>query len=520
MKKISEKLFCIILCVIILCCSSFSFSSFASDRNDGSDIPIIYIIGSGEVIYVKDENGTERNLFPVQLPVDKFVQVAKDNIGMFAKALVTQEWTDFGNLVRDTVSPYYHELALDENGNAPNGSTCRWTYNKENLKKANENGRYPTHNYEFIYDWRMDPYKIADDLHQYIEDVLEVTGEEHVAIMGRCLGACIAAAYMDKYDCEYVTDLIIYAGALKGATICSKLFSGDLYLDDDGIERYVYDMSLSPDKLTNELIQAFVTVFNATYGLDIACWAVNNVWDNIYLDIMPQILIDSFGTWPGYWSMVSDEDYVRAKENVFHNADMEKWSGFIDIIDNYHYNVQVKAEEHLKEYSERGIDVYNITKYGYQAIPLSVPSDMISDSYCSVEQASFGATTSSLFSTFSDEYIATADERYISPDKQIDASTCLFPEKTWFIKNMQHKSFPGEMDAFLNEMVNTPDMNIYSDSKYPQYMVLVNNNPVPMNQDNMDTTQRYVHNFWDSLRILFKNLFTLLKNKIQTNNPV
>ena len=26
----------------------------------------------------------------------------------------------------------------------------------------------------------------------------------------------------------------------------------------------------------------------------------------------------------------------------------------------------------------------------------------------------------------------------ISPDRTVDASTCLFPEKTWFIKNIKH----------------------------------------------------------------------------------
>ena len=32
------------------------------------------------------------------------------------------------------------------------------------------------------------------------------------------------------------------------------------------------------------------------------------------------------------------------------------------------------------------------------------------------------------------------DMKYISPDKTIDASTCFFAEKTWFIKNLQHGS--------------------------------------------------------------------------------
>lgn len=514
MKKIFIKAVSAFMSFVILAGSVFCVPAFASDNSKGTDIPMIYIIGSGCDIYVKDEDGTERTLFPVNLPVDSFVQVAEDNIDVFAKAVFTQEWKEFGDLVRDTISPYYHELALDENGKAPNGSTCRWTYSKENLLKEKQDGAYPTHAYEFFYDWRMDPYKIADDLHQFIEDVLEVTGEDHVAITGRCLGACIAAAYMDKYDCEYVTDLVFYASALNGATICSKLFSGDMYLDADGIDRFMSDVDISIADFSKELIQAFITVFNGIYGLDTLCWAVNNVWDNIYLDILPQILIDSFGTWPGYWSMVSDSDYIRAKENVFHNADMEKWAPFIDIIDNYHYNVMVKAPEHLKEYEKRGIVVSNITKYGYQPIPLSKPSDELSDSYCTVYEASMGATTAKMDSTLclcgKDK-----DSKYISPDKQIDASTCLFPDRTWFIKNLEHKTFPAEVNPLIHEIVNAHGMTVDTDEKYPQFLVLDNWNPVPMTQENHNTTERYKRSFFESLEIVLKQVWEWIKTSVK-----
>lgn len=512
-----KKTLSIVLSLIFTVSALICVPVHAAGNDDGTDIPLIYIIGSGQEIYVTDEDGTQRTLYPVELPVDQFMQVAKDNIGVFVKALFTQKWTDFGNLIRDTISPLYHELALDENGEAPNGSTGRWSYSKETINTQKVNGKYPTQNFEFNYDWRMDPYKIADQLHQYIEDVLEVTGEKQVAIMGRCLGACIATAYMEKYDGEYVSDLVIYASALNGATICSKLFSGDLYLDADGIERYVNDIDINIEGLTKELVNSFVTVFNDTYGLDLACWAVNNVWENIYLDIMPQILIDSFGTFPGYWSMVSDRDYIRAKNNIFHNADMEKWAPFIDIIDNYHYNVQMKAPELFKDYESRGIIISNVTKYGYQAIPLSAPSDAISDSYCTVFDASMGAGSTSLFTTFSDEYVANAEAngtaKYISPDRQIDASTCLFPDRTWFIKNYKHKDFFGEVDPLLNSIVNGHgEFTVNSEERYPQFMVIDGFTPVPMTSENQNTTQRYESDFFASFKLVTEWFFSLIKN--------
>ena len=53
----------------------------------------------------------------------------------------------------------------------------------------------------------------------------------------------------------------------------------------------------------------------------------------------------------------------EAKELVFHDADMELYADFIELIDSYHYNVQVPAEEIIrKQYEEDGVEYYNITK--------------------------------------------------------------------------------------------------------------------------------------------------------------
>ena len=82
----------------------------------------------------------------------------------------------------------------------------------------------------------MDPFKNAEKLHQYIEDVMYVTGAEKIALTGRCMGAALTDAYMQKYNGEYVSDYIVYNSAANGATQCSKAFCGELYLDSDAVE--------------------------------------------------------------------------------------------------------------------------------------------------------------------------------------------------------------------------------------------------------------------------------------------
>lgn len=523
MKKILSKGLSIILSLVLaLSAITVCLPSMAADDVPGTDIPLIYVVGQGSGLMVT-ENGKRRDVYPVEYDTDEILQIAKDNIDVFAKAVFTQEWTEFGNLIRDVLKPMFEELALDENGESPYNVVSISSYSLSSIKKKKPvNGKYPTRLYTFNYDWRMDPNKIADQLHQLIEYVVQATGSDHVALSGRCEGACVTAAYMEKYDGQYVSDLIQNCSALNGATVLSKCFAGDIYLDADGVERFVYDLKISADEMTNQLIESFVTLFNKTYGLDLACWAVNNVWEDIYLDIMPQTLIETFGTWPGFWSMVGDEDYERAKENVFHNADMEKWAPFIDIIDDFHYNVQVKAAENYLKYADKGIDVYNITKYGYQTIPVSEPANVLSDSYVTVPNSSYGATVTNIDTYFSDSYIENAKAngtlKYISPDRQIDASTCLMPDRTWFIKNVPHKDFPADVDRLIDAMVNTDGFTVDSSEEFPQYMIFENDVISPLTSEYPDTMEKYEHSFFEALKRFFEALQVFIKDYFASKN--
>ena len=357
-------------------------------------------------------------------------------------------------------------------------------------------------------------------MHQYIEDVKFVTGAEKVALYGRCLGSNVVAAYMQKYDGENVCEVIHYASAFYGATQCSKLFTGELFLHPDGINRYVYDIDLEIDMYLKEFIQAFVTLLNKTYGLDIVSWAVENVLKDIYLDIFPRIMIESYGTFPGYWSMVSIDDFDKAMETVFYGSDTDEYSELIKKIETYRNTVQLTFEETVESQKEKGIEFSNIVKYGLQTVPITKNSDVLSDATVTVAESGFGATATLVDETFSDEYINKAIEnqtvRYISPDRQIDASTCLLPDTTWFIKNLYHKDFPSCVNGLVSDIVNNKDFDIYSNDEYPQYLVYneEQNTILPMTSDNLNTTERWDVTYFEALISFIKNLFLIIKNLI------
>ncbi|MBQ8575730.1 MAG: hypothetical protein IJ447_06785 [Clostridia bacterium] len=520
MKKMAKKVLSIILCLtLILGTFVFAVSTSASDNAAGTDIPLVYVVGTGAHLIADNPDGTTRKIFPLQLPENFIMDTVEENIDVFAKAVITQQWDEFCDVIYDTMAPLYADLLLDENGNPRDNSRVDIS-NIDRINPTKTNGKYGTEQFQFAYDWRIDPYVTAEKLHEYIEAVLAATGEKEVALLGRCLGDCITAAYMEKYDGQYIADYISYASAVNGAEFCSKAFCGELYLDADGIERYIYDLELSTDSNINELIQAFATVLNETYGLDFLAWSVNNVYPDIYLNIVPRLLRDTYSNFPAYWAMVSDADYEKAKETVFYGADMEKYANFINIIDNYHYNVQVKIPELWSDFEDKGIQMANVTKYGYQTIPVTEDADSLGEDFCTVTAASLGATTSTIDTVLSDEYIANAQangtDKYISPDTQIDASTCVLPDTTWFIKNLDHTTFPPCVNLLFDNIINVDNYNVFMDEDYPQYLVYDTDDEAmyPMYEGNMSTTDRYNPSFWDSLKKVLEFLFGLIKNAI------
>ncbi len=521
MKKYFKKALSLFLSLtIVFTICAFAFPS-ATALKTYADIPVIYVEGQGTTLGIKQPDGSYDKVYGIEIPEGYIEQIVKDNIDVFARAVLTQDWTDFCDVLYEAMAPLYAEIKLDENGEAPNGSRVAWDWSKESINAQTVNGQYEFDQFRYHYDWRMDPYKTAEDLHAYIETVLEVTGQEKVALVGRCLGTCITMAYMEKYDGQYVADHILYASALAGVDFCSKAFTGELYLESDGVERFIYDLDITADEMMTDFIRSFVTVANDIYGLDLALWAINNVLPDIKLMVFPRILRDTYASFPSYWAMVGHDDYEKAKEVVFYGAEEGKFDNFIKIIDDYHYNVQVPAAEILKEQAQAGIDYYNITKYGIQAVPVTDNSEAVSDCYVDIPSASMGATSATVDEDLSDEYIASVEAagkgKYISPDKKIDASTALFPDQTWFIKNLDHKNFPDIVNLFMVEMINTEDFNIESNENYPQYIVYDEDTDTlsPMTAENENTTERWDVSFFDALKTLLNTIIKLIKDAVK-----
>ena len=169
--------------------------------------------------------------------------------------------------------------------------------------------------------------------------------------------------------------------------------------------------------------------------------------------------------------MVTAEKYEQAKEFIFKD-DHDEYSSLIALTDEY-FEMQKNCNEFLRSISSQ-VNICVISKYGLPEIPLSENAGEESDIYLATRLSSHGATCADYDSTLSGRYIKQRTEQgyanYISPDRKIDASTCALPETTWFVKGMAHRCFSACVDTLSVQFVNSDNMNVNSDEKYPQFL--------------------------------------------------
>lgn len=430
--------------------------------------PIIYIIGR-TAIFNADGNYVGAG------DLGAITGVVEANAGLFAEAMVLGNWNTYANAIYNGVEPIFRDYRLNNDGEVDNGSHIVWSYDKSTLPHVQGN----LYTYRFEYDGREDPCDIADDLHQYIEDVKAVTGSDTVHVVSRCLGSNIATAYFAEYGWDDVETAVFYASAAMGYDYISDLFSGHIAFSAESINNFV-DERVGPedieDDATRELVKAMV---NSAQKLGILKYGTNyakQVFNQVAGKLVDRLVLASYGTCPGYWAMVNDTRFEEAKEYVFGDEANTTYKNLVEKIDNYHYNVMNNTIDMLKQMEADGVKINVICKYGLQTPPFVSSSKELSDNTIDVYSQSFyGATCANTGHTLTKDYIKAAQkagtDALISGDKMIDSSTALFPDQTWYIKNYEHAPFYDCFNQMIMDMCYSEDqMTVFSDERYPQYL--------------------------------------------------
>ena len=472
----------------------------------GGAVPSVYIVGGNGGLL----NAEGEMVLPIETPEGYLGEAVSDCAGDLAKALIlrTPEATQaYKEKLLSWVAPIYEDVVMDRNGN-PIGTyvpTCGWSSEPfvipEVMPDLISDGVYDLRAYEFNYDWRLDPVVNAAKLDSYINAVLLGTGAEKVNLLGRCEGGTILMAYLAEYGHEKVNKIFFNTTASNGYILASAIFSGEMEFSAKEINAFLKNnpnfsldsldlSSLSSGEDLLALLKAFLDASSAIPGVDPAGALVNRLYSDLIREMIPDILMVSYGTFPAVWAMVDNDHFDAALSYVFAGREAE-YAGLIERIVYYHENVSLKTEELLRACEADGIAVGCVTKYGYPAMPLCAESDMLSDGHALVSEVSFGATTSTHSGTLDEKYIARrvseGKGKYISADKKIDASTGMFPDTSWFIGNLEHQYFPYLIDYLTQAFFVSDGMTVDTDPAYPQFMVFNEEYRLdPLTEENAD----------------------------------
>ena len=456
----------------------------------GSDVPVILLGGDGDVIYDADGN--------VAVDMNDFGTVFRTSGGgdgiMSAVAGVLQpfllegvlrgKWDNYYANLQKEVSDLTETLRLDENGNPRNGTDISAAHraaverNKSTDKKGDK-GYYGLQDYRFWYDWRLNPMEIADELHEYIEGVKAATGKERVSVICRCVGVNVVLAYIAKYGPDSLCGLGIDGSTSFGGEFISEALTGRFKLDADAISRFLTDYNELGMIDISEFALASVDLLaksGLVKGLTAAVRAT--IYDKVVEGVTSALALGTFFTLPCYWSFVAPEDYDTAIRFVFGEEGSEKrqtYAGLIEKLDSYHEAVGLHVAELIDGVVDAGANLAIISKYGFQIFPVCSTNDRPSDQYSTVNHSSFGATTSTAFDTLPDDYVAARQAQgkgeFISPDRTIDASTCRYPDNTWFLKGARHGNWTEGENRILYTVTTADRPVTVNDLSLPRFLV-------------------------------------------------
>ncbi|MDO4380718.1 MAG: hypothetical protein Q4D20_07590, partial [Clostridia bacterium] len=142
------------------------------------------------------------------------------------------------------------------------------------------------------------------------------------------------------------------------------------------------------------------------------------------------------------------------------------------------------------------------------------------DGMATVKDASLGATCAKFGEKLPESYIASHNSKYVSGDKIIDAGSCLYPDSTWFVKNLDHSLMPGVLENFCATLIakeNQP--TVFDSERYPQFMVYDKRDGalVPLNDiSDIDSSTEVTNpggivGFFAKIKTFFENIFAKIK---------
>lgn len=507
MKKVLSVFLAVVLMAVAV------LPSFAkSDKCNCGEAPLIYVAALGSGTLTLDA-GTENERTLFRPEIGEFLPDLLPIVPAAVQLIADKNYDAFGDVLIGCVNSVFGELALDENGNSSDRVTC-----EEFHPESADHGL--DYSYYFGYDFRLDPVENAKLLHQFIQEVKEITKHDTVRFRASSMGGVTTMAYIRLYGTADIETIIFQCCPLQGTAVAGELYNGLVEIDKNALKNYASQAlpELGSDFLSGILLALIETLDMAGVWdslLVIADDLILNLKDRVF----NECLIPIFGTLPGIWSFVPDEYYESGKE--FMQLDPVKNAKLIEKLDFYHYEVQSKCAELVAQAKASGTTMYNVLGYDMQRTPLVTAHRETSDGTVDSKYASMGATCALIGETLPEDYVQAKypEKNFMSPDRMIDASTCVMPENTWFIKDMLHSTTHDGHDALYRIMFESEkQLTVFDLEEYPQFLQndVLNQSFYPVEAEADDSIQSAIDDllnqftFTKLVELIFKVIYSFL----------
>lgn len=327
--------------------------------------------------------------------------------------------------------------------------------------------RYGADNtYFFSYDWRKDAKTLASELNAMVEKAKANSGKDKVNIICASMGCMVTTAYMHYYGSNCVNSAVYLSGAHNGTYVVGDCLNGRVVFKTDTLLNLVKSVTDN-----NLFLSVILTVFDALGVIDFTTGIINNIVAESFDKANDAVLRDCFGTLAGFWALCPDEDYDSAIETIFGDC-KEEYSVLLETLAETKEFV-FSTEETIQAAYDNGVKISFASHYNTGLVPVYEKADGNGDMVLETELTSNFATVARLGYVLDEEYLATADSTYVSADKIIDASTALYKDYTWFVKDAPHVAADygtqySEFTFWLLESETQPDVNM--NEKYPRFM--------------------------------------------------
>lgn len=511
-----KKAISLLLAFIIV--FSLCIPAFAAKECSCEILPVVYVPGFGAGIYQNPGTEEEVAVFPPEQ--EAFDEALPDIIKAVVMGLIFRNYEAFGTYAIKAATPLIGGMACNPDGTSPENvgtEPCKTpsfdSHQITNYEFSATDVDESVGEYYFLYDWRLDPVENAKELKVFIEAVKAVTGHDEIVLSCHSQGNTVVASYLHLYGSDGISKLIFLSPAFKGLSLVGTLLTRTATVEDKGeaVTEFVKGI-MDYDLVQNQLIIALLSSLEKAGILDALLGLLQDILDSQLDRVFDEFLIDVMGTMPGVWSFVPDEYYEAAKKSIFRG--LEKYSKLEEKTDYYHYNIQNNVEKLIDEALTNGTSVFISAGYNISNIPITPGKAEHSDFMIDTKYMTIGATCAPIGETLGSGHSQIGTDcghNHISPDKKIDASTCAYPEYTWFVKGNAHNAFDTEYRNFIKwAILFDGQPTIRSNEQYPQF--LEEKDGVLCGSDGSEFKETR-----SNLKIIFESLAAMIKEAISKN---